>query len=318
MCKINGNGTTLENIHRAAKAEFLEINERKPTSYAMAAAIALLLVLTGVGIWQQRIPIPGLEQTVETIGEKIRHVSQPAEVLVGTEKNIVEEQTESAKSTETISEPMQLIPIEEVPAGAVKKAEEAAPSTQPAEEKEKPVAVENTQNYYVVQQGDTLSGICKQAYGSMKKLKELEKANDLEDSDAYQVEFIRTNHSIQDAAALAIYSPAGIVLHTGDFKVDYTPVFGDAIDLQRFGEIGKKGVLALLCDSTNAERPGFTDSEKSVGKTLDNIFSEHKNTRIIIATFASNVDRVQQIINSADKFGRKVAIEGRSMVNIVS
>jgi len=121
-----------------------------------------------------------------------------------------------------------------------------------------------------------------------------------------------------DAAALAIYSPAGIVLHTGDFKVDYTPVFGDAIDLQRFGEIGKKGVLALLCDSTNAERPGFTDSEKSVGKTLDNIFSEHKNTRIIIATFASNVDRVQQIINSADKFGRKVAIEGRSMVNIVS
>ena len=134
----------------------------------------------------------------------------------------------------------------------------------------------------------------------------------------FRVEFIRTNHSIQDAAALAIYSPAGIVLHTGDFKVDYTPVFGDAIDLQRFGEIGKKGVLALLCDSTNAERPGFTDSEKSVGKTLDNIFSEHKNTRIIIATFASNVDRVQQIINSADKFGRKVAIEGRSMVNIVS
>ena len=162
-------------------------SERKPTSYAMAAAIALLLVLAGVGIWQQRIHIPGLEQTVETIGEKIRHVSQPAEVLVGTEKNIVEEQTESAKSTETISEPMQLIPIEEVPAGAVKKAEEAAPSTQPAEEKEKPVAVEKTQNYYVVQQGDTLSGICKQAYGSMKKLKELEKANDLEDSDDIRV-----------------------------------------------------------------------------------------------------------------------------------
>ena len=134
----------------------------------------------------------------------------------------------------------------------------------------------------------------------------------------FRVEFIRTNHSIQDAAALAIYSPAGIVVHTGDFKVDYTPVFGDAIDLQRFGEIGKKGVLALLCDSTNAERPGFTNSERSVGKTLDNIFSEHKNTRIIIATFASNVDRVQQIINSADKFGRKVAIEGRSMVNIIS
>jgi ribonuclease J len=134
----------------------------------------------------------------------------------------------------------------------------------------------------------------------------------------FRVEFIKTNHSIQDAAALAIYSPAGIVVHTGDFKIDYTPVFGDAIDLQRFGEIGKKGVLALLCDSTNAERPGFTMSEKSVGKTLDNIFAEHKNTRIIIATFASNVDRVQQIINSADKFGRKVVIEGRSMVTIIS
>ena len=133
----------------------------------------------------------------------------------------------------------------------------------------------------------------------------------------FRVEFIRTNHSIQDAAALAIYSPAGIVVHTGDFKIDYTPVFGDAIDLARFGELGKKGVLALMCDSTNAERPGFTLSEKSVGKTLDNIFSEHKKTRIIIATFASNVDRVQQIINSADKFGRKVAIEGRSMVTII-
>ncbi len=134
----------------------------------------------------------------------------------------------------------------------------------------------------------------------------------------FRVEFIKTNHSIQDAAALAIYSPAGVVVHTGDFKVDYTPVFGDAIDLQRFGEIGKKGVLALMCDSTNAERPGFTNSERTVGKTFDNIFSEHTNTRIIIATFASNVDRVQQIINSAYKFGRKVVVEGRSMVNIIS
>lgn len=134
----------------------------------------------------------------------------------------------------------------------------------------------------------------------------------------FRVEFIKTNHSIQDAAALAIYSPAGIVVHTGDFKIDYTPVFGDAIDLARFGEIGKKGVLALLCDSTNAERKGFTMSEKSVGATLDNLFEDHKNKRIIIATFASNVDRVQQIINSAHKFGRKVAIEGRSMINIIS
>lgn len=134
----------------------------------------------------------------------------------------------------------------------------------------------------------------------------------------FRVEFIRTNHSIQDAAALAIYSPAGIIVHTGDFKVDYTPVFGDAIDLQRFGEIGKKGVLALMCDSTNAERPGFTNSERTVGKTFDNIFADHQNTRIIIATFASNVDRVQQIINSAYKYGRKVVVEGRSMVNIIS
>ncbi len=133
----------------------------------------------------------------------------------------------------------------------------------------------------------------------------------------FRIEFIKTNHSIADASALAIYSPAGIVIHTGDFKVDYTPVFGDVIDLQRFAEIGKKGVLALMCDSTNAERPGFTNSEKTVGRTFDNIFAEHKDTRIIIATFASNVDRVQQIIDSACKYKRKVVVEGRSMVNII-
>ena len=133
----------------------------------------------------------------------------------------------------------------------------------------------------------------------------------------FRIEFIKTNHSIVDAAALAIYSTAGIVVHTGDFKVDYTPVFGDAIDLQRFAEIGKKGVLALMCDSTNAERPGFTQSEKTVGAVFDNIFAEHTKTRLIVATFASNVDRVQQIINSADKYGRKVVVEGRSMVNII-
>ncbi|MBQ3035644.1 MAG: ribonuclease J [Lachnospiraceae bacterium] len=134
-----------------------------------------------------------------------------------------------------------------------------------------------------------------------------------------QVEFIKTNHSIVDAAALAIYSPAGVIIHTGDFKVDYTPVFGDAIDLQRFAELGSssRGVLALLCNSTNAERPGFTQSERSLSKTFDTIFAEHKNTRIIVATFASNVDRVQQIINAADRFGRKVVVEGRSMVNII-
>lgn len=133
----------------------------------------------------------------------------------------------------------------------------------------------------------------------------------------FKVEFIKTNHSIVDAAALAIYSPAGIVVHTGDFKVDYTPVFGDAIDLQRFAEIGHQGVLALMCDSTNAENPGFTQSEKTVGKTIDGIFSDNTDRRIIIATFASNVDRVQQIINSAYKYGRKVVLEGRSMGNII-
>lgn len=133
----------------------------------------------------------------------------------------------------------------------------------------------------------------------------------------FRIEFIKTNHSIVDAAALAIYSPAGTVVHTGDFKVDYTPVFGDAIDLQRFAEIGKKGVLALMSDSTNAERPGFTPSEKTVGKTFDTLFEEHKNTRIFVATFASNVDRVQQIINTAYRYGRKVVVEGRSMVSII-
>ena len=134
----------------------------------------------------------------------------------------------------------------------------------------------------------------------------------------FRIEFIKTNHSIQDASALAIYSPAGTVVHTGDFKVDYTPVFGDAIDLQRFAEIGRKGVLALMCDSTNAERTGFTMSERSVGHVFDNLFNEYKTNRIIIATFASNVDRVQQIINTAYRFGRKVAVEGRSMVNVIT
>lgn len=134
----------------------------------------------------------------------------------------------------------------------------------------------------------------------------------------FRIEFIRTNHSIADSAALAIHTPAGVIFHTGDFKVDYTPVFGEPIDLQRMGEIGKKGVLALLCDSTNVMRPGYTMSEKTVGKTFENIFDENKKNRIIVATFASNVDRVQQIINAACSHGRKVAVEGRSMVNIIN
>lgn len=134
----------------------------------------------------------------------------------------------------------------------------------------------------------------------------------------FRVEFIRTNHSISDAAALAIFTPVGIVVHTGDFKIDYTPVHGETIDLQRFGELGKKGVLALMCDSTNVMKPGYTMSEKTVGKTFDNIFADNEKSRIIVATFASNVDRVQQVINSAEKFGRKVVVEGRSMVNVIS
>jgi len=134
----------------------------------------------------------------------------------------------------------------------------------------------------------------------------------------FRVEFIKTNHSIADATALAIYTPAGVIVHTGDFKIDYTPVFGERIDLARFAELGRKGVLALMCDSTNAEKPGFTQSERLVGKKINSIFDDHKTGRIIIATFASNVDRVQQIINTAYQHGRKVIVEGRSMVNTIA
>lgn len=134
----------------------------------------------------------------------------------------------------------------------------------------------------------------------------------------FRIEFIRSNHSIADSSGLAIYTPEGIIVHTGDFKVDFTPVFGETIDLQRYAELGKKGVLALMADSTNVERPGFTPSEKTVGRTFDILFNENKNSRLIIATFASNVDRVQQIINTANKYGRKVVVEGRSMVNVIN
>lgn len=133
----------------------------------------------------------------------------------------------------------------------------------------------------------------------------------------FKVEFIRTNHSISDAAAIAIRTPAGLILHTGDFKVDYTPVYGDAINLARMAELGQKGVLAVFSDSTNAGRKGYTMSEATVGKTFDAMFARHQKERLIIATFASNVDRVQQIINSAYKYKRKVVLEGRSMVNII-
>ncbi len=135
---------------------------------------------------------------------------------------------------------------------------------------------------------------------------------------SFKVEFIKVNHSIADAAGLAITTPAGIIVHTGDFKIDYTPMFGDTTDLTRFGELGKKGVLAVMADSTNALRPGFTPSERNVGKTIDGIFAENTKQRIIIATFASNVDRVRHIINTAAKYNRKVIVEGRSMVNIIN
>jgi len=132
----------------------------------------------------------------------------------------------------------------------------------------------------------------------------------------FKVEFIRTNHSIADSVALAIKTPLGNIVHTGDFKIDTTPIVGDMIDLARFGELGKEGVLALMSDSTNVERPGYAMSEKSVGDTFNRLFENCKK-RIIVATFASNVHRVQQIIDAAAKNGRKVAVSGRSMENIV-
>ena len=132
------------------------------------------------------------------------------------------------------------------------------------------------------------------------------------------VEFIKVNHSIPDSVGMAIHTPAGVIVHTGDFKVDYSPIDGNIIDLARFGELGNKGVLALMADSTNAERPGYTHSEKTVGESFDRLFKKGEGKRIIIATFSSNIHRVQQIINSAQRYGRKVAIFGRSMVNVMN
>ncbi|MFI3175288.1 MAG: ribonuclease J [Bacillota bacterium] len=131
------------------------------------------------------------------------------------------------------------------------------------------------------------------------------------------VEFIHTNHSIADTVALAIHTPVGVVVHTGDFKVDYTPIDGDVIDLQKFAELGKEGVLLLLSDSTNAERKGFTISEKNVGKMFEKIFDDSPKNRIMVATFSSNIHRIQQIIDASAKHDRKVVISGRSMVNAV-
>lgn len=132
------------------------------------------------------------------------------------------------------------------------------------------------------------------------------------------VEFIKVNHSIPDSVGMAIHTPAGVIVHTGDFKVDYTPIDGKIIDLGRFGELGNKGVLALMADSTNAERPGFTRSERTVGESFERLFVKGEGKRIIIATFSSNIHRVQQIINCAVRYGRKVAVFGRSMINVIT
>lgn len=134
----------------------------------------------------------------------------------------------------------------------------------------------------------------------------------------FTIEFIRVNHSIADACALAITTPVGIVIHTGDFKLDVTPIDSEMMDIARLGELGNKGVLLLMCESTNVERPGYTPSEKKVGQALDNIFMRNRDKRIVIATFSSNVHRVQQIINTSAIYNRKVAVTGRSMLNVVS
>ncbi len=134
---------------------------------------------------------------------------------------------------------------------------------------------------------------------------------------SFNIEFIHVNHSIPDAVGLAIRCPAGVIIQTGDFKIDTTPVDGDMIDLTRFAEYGKKGVLALLSDSTNAERPGYTASERTVGDSFEMLFRKAKNKRIVVATFASNIHRVQQIMDVAESRGRKVAVIGRSLENLV-
>jgi len=142
-------------------------------------------------------------------------------------------------------------------------------------------------------------------------------AGDTVQLGVFQAEFIRVNHSIADACCIAVKTPVGMVVHSGDFKLDLTPIDGKMMDITRLGELGNKGVLLLMCESTNAERPGFTPSEKKVGQSLTNIFERNTDKRIVIATFSSNVHRVQQIIDTSAKYGRKVAVTGRSMINIV-
>ncbi|MBQ3111148.1 MAG: ribonuclease J [Clostridia bacterium] len=151
---------------------------------------------------------------------------------------------------------------------------------------------------------------------SVSKLNRVNAGDVVNISKNFSVEFLRVNHSISDAAGVAIKTPAGVIVHTGDFKIDCTPIQGTMIDLARFGQLGTQGVLALMSDSTNAERPGYTMSERTVGEKFDSIFESTKK-RIIVATFASNVDRVNQIIAAAVKHNRKVAVSGRSMINMI-
>ncbi|MDD6795829.1 MAG: ribonuclease J, partial [Clostridiaceae bacterium] len=143
------------------------------------------------------------------------------------------------------------------------------------------------------------------------------KPRDIIKLNTVSVEFIKTNHSIADSVAIAIHTPLGVVLHTGDFKIDYTPIDGELTDFARFAELGKKGVLVMMADSTNVERPGYTMSERIVGESFKKYFGKAKG-RIIVATFASNIHRIQQIITAAEIYGRKVAVSGRSMENIVA
>lgn len=142
-------------------------------------------------------------------------------------------------------------------------------------------------------------------------------AGDVINLGVFKAEFIHVNHSIADACAIAVRTPVGIVYHTGDFKIDVSPIDGQMIDLTRIGELGKEGVTLLLCESTNAERGGFTPSERTVGSSLERIFAQYESNRLIIATFSSNIHRVQQIINTSYRHGRKVAVLGRSMVNVI-
>ena len=134
----------------------------------------------------------------------------------------------------------------------------------------------------------------------------------------FEIEFIHVNHSIADACAIALKTPVGTVIHTGDFKLDVSPLDGKIMDITRLGELGREGVRLLLCESTNAERPGFTPSERAVGSSLERLFVQYEKKRLIVATFSSNVHRVQQIIDTSVRHGRKVAITGRSMLNIVN